>query len=162
MRRATVGAEERRMSRLASGGALLPGTVNLWLRWPKAGMLRTASHSASEAAERTVRPWTLDSSQRAGQIKKGEHNLLCSNSPSLFFLSSFSSLSFSPVSHFCSQASFSLMFQFFPTPILSISPCFPKFPPFPLKPQLWFFSCDLHPLPHSSWGSAPLRLRSFF
>lgn len=59
MRRAAVGAEECREPQLASGGALLPGTVNLWLRWPEAGMLRTASHSASEAAERTVRPWTL-------------------------------------------------------------------------------------------------------
>lgn len=71
MHRATVGAGESRVLQLASGGALLPGTVNLWLRWPEAGMLRTASHSASEAAERTVRPWTLDSSPRAGQNKKG-------------------------------------------------------------------------------------------
>lgn len=71
VRRATVGAKESRVLLLASGGALLPRTVNLWLRWPEAGMLRTASHSASEAAERTVRPWTLDSSQRAGQKQEG-------------------------------------------------------------------------------------------
>lgn len=119
-----MGAEESRVPQLASGGALLPGTVNLWLRWPEAGMLRTTSHSTSEAAERTVRPWTLDSSPWAGQSKKGEYNLLSLFSLSLSLLSLllFPSLLLSPKS-FLSFSTFLLMFQFFPHIHSLQSPC---------------------------------------
>lgn len=139
-----VGAEESRVPQLASGGALLPGTINLWLRWPEAGMLRTASHSANEAAERTVRPWTLDSSLLVGQNKKGESNLLCSISLPLFFLSCSSPLSFSPLSLFCAIASFYFCFNFFQTHSLHIS-MLPKVPT--ISPQTSTLALSLWPSP---------------
>lgn len=144
MRRAAVGAEECREPQLASGGALLPGTVNLWLRWPEAGMLRTASHSASEAAERTVRPWTLQTLLcLLGKARRGL----------LFYILSLPSFSLSaspppflpPPRLPCAPASFLVMFQIFPHSF-SVSPCFcraPTIPPQTSSPVLFLLASIL-------------------
>lgn len=144
MHRATVGAEESRVPQLASGGALLPGTVNLWLRWPEAGMLRTASHSANEAARGLcdLGLWTL--LRGLGQNKKGESNLLCSISLPFFFLSCSSLLSFSPLCLFCAIASFYFCLNYFQTYSLHIF-MLPQVPA--IAPQTSTLVLSLRPSP---------------
>lgn len=91
--------------------------VNLWLRWPEAGMLRTASHSESEAAERTVRPWILWTLLRwLSKARRG--TVFYSLSPPSFSLSALLHYVFS-----VPPGIFLLMFQIFPHSF-SVSPCF--------------------------------------
>lgn len=124
MPRTAVDAEECGEPQLASGGALLPRTVNLWLRWPEAGMLRTASHSASEAAERTVRPWILWTLLRP-LSKAGRGTVFYSLCPPPHTHLSLSLSAFLFLQYVFSvpPGIFSLMFQIFPHSF-SVSPCF--------------------------------------
>lgn len=113
-------------------GSAAAENVNLWLRWPEAGMLRTVSHSESEAAERTVRPWILWTLlRRLSKARRGTVFYSLSPPPSPHF-STMSSLS--------PQASFYSCFKFFHTH--SLYPhALARTSPLSIKPQVLFFSC---------------------
>lgn len=135
-------------------GSAAAENVNLWLRWPEAGMLRTASHSESEAAERTVRPWILWTLlRRLSKARRG--TVFYSLSPPPFSLP----LRTSPLCLLCPPRHLFTHVSNFSTLILCIPMLWPESHHSPSNLKSCSFLVDLHLLSRSSLVSTPGRLR---